>query len=299
MAIRFEVSQPGHPAHEVELAGTVAVIGRDPTCDLVVGDSKCSRRHAVVEDGPGGLVVRDAGSANGVFVNGQRRNRATLHPGDTVRVGDVSLRVLPTTEETVVLAPSDVEAGPLLPPADPALVPAPVAAPGHDPRVSTAPGSTQRSRAWPPDPARRPPTVTLLAVLWALCAPGWVGGGILFAVRGGLEVTGSILAALAGLVLGIACAVVAVGLAMRAAWARTAQIAAAAVGLLACPFTFASVTVLLYMLRPDVRATFAGDGEDGGTGAGTAETTFALSLLGMLALGVVLALVARFALAPR
>jgi len=104
---------------------------------------------------------------------------------------------------------------------------------------------------------------------------------------------------LAGLVLGIACAVVAVGLATRAAWARTAQIAAAAVGLLACPFTFASVTVLLYMLRPDVRATFEGNGEDRGTGAGTAETTFALSLLGMLALGVVLALAARFVLAPR
>ena len=65
-------------------------------------------------------------------------------------------------------------------------------------------------------------------------------------------------------------------------WARHLQIAAAGLGLLVCPFTFASATVLLYMLRPDVRATFEGRG----SGAGAAEPTFALSLLGMLALGL-------------
>ena len=76
----------------------------------------------------------------------------------------------------------------------------------------------------------------------------------------------------------------ALGLRARAGWARHLQIAAAGLGLFLCPFSFASVTVLLYMFRPGVRATFEGRG----SGAGTAEPTFALSLLGMLALGLAL-----------
>ena len=63
---------------------------------------------------------------------------------------------------------------------------------------------------------------------------------------------------------------------------------AAGLGLLVCPFTFASVTILIYMLRPDVRATFEAPGGAAAPGAGEAEPTFALSLFGMLALGLVL-----------
>ena len=50
----------------------------------------------------------------------------------------------------------------------------------------------------------------------------------------------------------------AVGLRARAPWARHLQIVTAGVGLLVCPFTFASVTVLIYMLREDVKAAFEG-----------------------------------------
>ena len=62
--MKFEISYRGGTTHEVELSGSIAVLGRDPACDIVLNDSKCSRRHAVVEDGPEGLVVRDAGSAS-------------------------------------------------------------------------------------------------------------------------------------------------------------------------------------------------------------------------------------------
>jgi hypothetical protein len=88
--------------------------------------------------------------------------------------------------------------------------------------------------------------------------------------------------------LGALAGVMAVGLRARASWARHLQIAAAGVGLLVCPFTFASVTVLIYMLRADVRATFESRRRGAGAGAGEAEATFALSLFGMLALGLAL-----------
>ncbi len=109
--MRFEVKYPSGQPHEVELSGTVAVLGRDPSCDLVLNDARCSRRHAVLEAGPQGISVRDAGSANGVYVNGKKVERSPLAAGDVVRLGEVFIKILP--EEvvgTVVMAPEDLEA---------------------------------------------------------------------------------------------------------------------------------------------------------------------------------------------
>lgn len=47
------------------------LIGRDPGCDLVIDEPGMSRRHAAIESHPGGLVLRDLDSANGVQVNGR------------------------------------------------------------------------------------------------------------------------------------------------------------------------------------------------------------------------------------
>src|SRR6185503_17778201 len=85
-------------------------VGRDPSCDLVVHDVKCSRRHAVLETGPDGVTVRDSGSANGVFVNGQRIERAVLRPGDVVSLGEVQITLLPepggASAEATLMTPS-------------------------------------------------------------------------------------------------------------------------------------------------------------------------------------------------
>jgi len=293
MAIRFEVTQPGGGRHEVELPGTIAVIGRDPTCDVVLSDAKCSRRHAVVEDGPDGLFIRDSGSANGVFVNGQKRQRAPLRPGDKIRLGEVELLVLPVSAETLVMAPPDLEAAPALP--------SPKPPPGRSPPEGEAPEPDPRPRlAARPSPTRRPPTVTLLFVLWSCLAPLWVVGGLALAFAGGLSGGAGAVIAAAGVVLGAASGAMAFGLARLAPWARSAQVATATAGLLACPFAFASVTVLLYMLRPDVRAAFAPrSGVGTSVGAGPAEATFSWSIVGMLALGAVLtAAVVRWLTGP-
>ena len=52
--MRFQISYPGGTTHEVDLPGSLCIVGRDPGCDIVLNDSKCSRRHAVVEDTPEG-----------------------------------------------------------------------------------------------------------------------------------------------------------------------------------------------------------------------------------------------------
>ncbi|HEY7514736.1 MAG TPA: FHA domain-containing protein, partial [Vicinamibacteria bacterium] len=115
--MRFEIRYPTGSPHQVDLAGSLVVLGRDPGCDLVISDPKCSRRHAVIEAVGEGLTIRDTGSANGIFVNGKRVERSSLEPDDLVRVGEVIIKVLP--EEitgTVVMGPDEVEPMPAPPP---------------------------------------------------------------------------------------------------------------------------------------------------------------------------------------
>lgn len=267
--MKLQVSQPEGTSHRLDLPGPEVVIGRDPSCDLVLNDERCSRRHAVLADGPEGLTIQDTGSSNGIWVNGRRLRRSRLGPGDTVRLGDTVIRILPDSAETV---PAAVGVGPGNGP--------------PDPRAPTAPPRPRQASARPSAAETAGiATVTTLAVLWALSAPTFVIGSLLVAVRSRAGLGASVLAVGAGLVLGAFAGIMAVGLRARAPWARTLQIVSAGAGLLVCPFTFASVTVLIYMLRDDVKAAFEGTSQPG---AGDAEFTFALSLLGMMSLGLVL-----------
>src|SRR6185503_198000 len=122
-SVRLLVKYPGSQPHEVELLGRVSIVGRDPSCDLVVHDVKCSRRHAVLETGPDGVTVRDSGSANGIFVNGQRVERSVLRPSDVLTMGEVQIQLVPeaTAQADVTLMTPSSSAGaapgvPYLPP---------------------------------------------------------------------------------------------------------------------------------------------------------------------------------------
>jgi transcriptional regulator with PAS, ATPase and Fis domain len=74
------------------------VVGTSPDADLVVTDPRVSRRHCELLIGESGLVIRDLGSKNGVFVGGTRIIAAYIVPGDRVRIGDTQLQVRPAGE---------------------------------------------------------------------------------------------------------------------------------------------------------------------------------------------------------
>ena len=75
----------------IAIAGTV-VLGRDPGCDVVLGDAGVSWRHARIEDRGDAWAVVDLGSTNGTVVRGQHVRDAVLAPGDTVMLGRTVLR---------------------------------------------------------------------------------------------------------------------------------------------------------------------------------------------------------------
>ncbi|WP_216892680.1 FHA domain-containing protein [Nocardia alni] len=68
-------------------------IGRTGDNQIVVDDPLASRRHARLVRGQEGLVLEDAGSANGTFVNGRREQRTVLRERDIVTIGNVDFLV--------------------------------------------------------------------------------------------------------------------------------------------------------------------------------------------------------------
>jgi chromosome segregation ATPase len=82
---------PGHEAL-YELSSATTKIGRTPENDLQVCESFISRLHAVIRVAADSTVLEDAGSSNGVFVNGRRVFRQLLRDGDTVLLGMARFR---------------------------------------------------------------------------------------------------------------------------------------------------------------------------------------------------------------
>ncbi len=94
--------------HDLVIDETPVTVGRSASCRIVLDDTEVSRVHArfVVEDGE--LVVEDAQSTNGVFVNDQRiRGRKKLENGDRVVIGaeEMVATSAPRTHEAAQRAP--------------------------------------------------------------------------------------------------------------------------------------------------------------------------------------------------
>lgn len=65
----------------------VTRLGRTTDCEITLDDITVSRWHAeVLRDGDD-YRVRDAGSLNGTYVNGERVDEVELHQGDELQVG--------------------------------------------------------------------------------------------------------------------------------------------------------------------------------------------------------------------
>lgn len=100
--IVLEVNGVRHPLEPPGL-----VVGRGTDADLRINDPGVSRRHAEFRVRPGvdtpSVSVIDLGSTNGLLVNGQRVQQASLHDGAVVKVGNTSMTVrfmeAPTTAQ--------------------------------------------------------------------------------------------------------------------------------------------------------------------------------------------------------
>jgi len=77
---------------EFELTGPEVLLGRSPECQITIEDPLVSRKHARIRIGEANASVEDAGSRNGVRVNGELIKQPTqLKDGDRIRLGTQEL----------------------------------------------------------------------------------------------------------------------------------------------------------------------------------------------------------------
>jgi predicted component of type VI protein secretion system len=80
------------------------LVGRDPECQVQLGNRFVSRRHCLVSIRQDGAMVRDFDSTNGTLINGQcAEDEVQLQSGDTLQLGAVVLQLVPESD-----VPADV-----------------------------------------------------------------------------------------------------------------------------------------------------------------------------------------------
>lgn len=91
--MRLEYTDADGNIVELALGNTEVLIGRSPQCHLVLVRPDVSRQHASIRLWGDDYVIKDLGSENGVYVNGQRVEIAVLRDGDVIRIGSCEINV--------------------------------------------------------------------------------------------------------------------------------------------------------------------------------------------------------------
>jgi hypothetical protein len=89
---RLVVTKGADAGLEFMLDALPAVIGREPECDIFLNNMTVSRKHAVIERHGNRIVLKDAGSLNGTWVNGKVVEEADLTEGSVVQIGTFAMR---------------------------------------------------------------------------------------------------------------------------------------------------------------------------------------------------------------
>jgi pSer/pThr/pTyr-binding forkhead associated (FHA) protein len=91
MAVRLVPLGDGPP---ISLDRPIVFVGRHVDCDIRIDSKKISRRHCCIIQLQDRLVIRDLGSTNGIYCNGQRVEEAVLTPQDEVQIANFRYRVI-------------------------------------------------------------------------------------------------------------------------------------------------------------------------------------------------------------
>lgn len=90
--LRIRLTLNGRPVKSFAFNQDRVTIGRDPGSDIYLDNAGVSREHAALEITPANTyVLRDVGSANGMFVNDQPVKVHHIRENDVVVIGKFSL----------------------------------------------------------------------------------------------------------------------------------------------------------------------------------------------------------------
>ncbi|MEZ5963240.1 MAG: FHA domain-containing protein [Planctomycetota bacterium] len=145
------------------------VLGRLASADVVVNDSKASRRHAVVHCAGSVAEIEDLASSNGTMLNGKKVQRRALRDGDAIQIGACTITyregraraaAKPAIDDDELVFDDEAAPAPVPARARPVPAPPPVAAPAPPPAAAAAGDTLEfldevvQVRQAPPPPRR-------------------------------------------------------------------------------------------------------------------------------------------------
>src|SRR5260370_20459614 len=84
--------EPGGVARCAPLVKLPFRLGRCTTADFIIYSRQVSKEHVEIDRAKDEFLIRDLGSTNGTFVNGQRVSQSVLLEGDIVHVAHKEFR---------------------------------------------------------------------------------------------------------------------------------------------------------------------------------------------------------------
>lgn len=100
------------PVRAFELRAGVNRIGRSPKNDLQLDHPTVSTSHCEITLSAEGIRVRDLGSTNGTFINGEQITELELESGNTLHVGEVEMELEPVKANIAIPTLEQPEAAP-------------------------------------------------------------------------------------------------------------------------------------------------------------------------------------------
>jgi hypothetical protein len=92
-------SNPNHyliaadnPNQKLFIAKPTVVLGREPSCEIVLDNTQVSRKHCLMEIVSEGISVRDLDSRNGIKINGVTAKEGFLNHEDTLELGTYAIK---------------------------------------------------------------------------------------------------------------------------------------------------------------------------------------------------------------
>ncbi len=106
---QLHIKSGSRAAQTIELLTGVIRLGRNSTNDFLFDDATISSRHCEVVVLDGTVRVRDLGSTNGTFVDGQRIEEAVLLPGQRLHLGlvEITFETAPVHISIPTVAPQE------------------------------------------------------------------------------------------------------------------------------------------------------------------------------------------------
>ena len=132
-----------------DLAAEVTTVGRVEDNAFQIAEPSVSSRHCEILLRGEEIVVKDLNSTNGTFINGEKISEGVLKPGQTLRLGNVELKLdvpgAPTAQPAPAAAAASSPSAPASAPSAPAPAPAPAtpaasatpSAPKKEPKAAT------------------------------------------------------------------------------------------------------------------------------------------------------------------